>query len=159
MDILGILDLDPDPHENLCGSALLVLSLHYAIFCIWTNFINYRKRFFYVKKNLSFACCIRARWIILPYLIGLSRQMGAEITAMFWGSFATARGLAIPAAIILSPDVIMWTSLLTALGRTAADATHQCFWSDYGRPSGSGSRKKWRRNRTEEKTELSWKIK
>jgi hypothetical protein len=39
------------------------------------------------------------------------------MTATFWGSFAAARGLAIPAAILLSPEVIMWTSLATAFGR------------------------------------------
>ncbi len=49
--------------------------------------------------------------------IGLSKQEGAEMTATFWGSFAAARGLAIPAAILLSPEVIMWTSLATAFGR------------------------------------------
>jgi hypothetical protein len=39
------------------------------------------------------------------------------MTATFWGSFAAARGLAIPAAILLSPEVIMWSSLATAFGR------------------------------------------
>jgi hypothetical protein len=39
------------------------------------------------------------------------------MTALFWGSFATVRGLAVFGAIVLSPDVIMWTSLLTALGK------------------------------------------
>lgn len=47
--------------------------------------------------------------------LGLTRQEGAKLTAIFWGSFATARGLAIPAAIFLSPESIMWTSLTMAL--------------------------------------------
>ena len=40
------------------------------------------------------------------------------MTALFWGSFATVRGLAVFGAICLSPDIIMWSSLFTALGKT-----------------------------------------
>jgi hypothetical protein len=54
------------------------------------------------------------------------------MTATFWGSFAAARGLAIPAAILLSPEVIMWSSLATAFGRCSEK---QCCGSE----SGSGS--------------------
>ncbi len=47
--------------------------------------------------------------------LGLSRQAGAENTAVFWASFAATRALAIPAAIFLSPEFIMWLSLGVAL--------------------------------------------
>ena len=35
---------------------------------------------------------------------------GSDVTAVFWGTFATARGLAIFAAIVASPNLIMWGS-------------------------------------------------
>jgi hypothetical protein len=72
------------------------------------------------------------------------------MTATFWGSFAAARGLAIPAAILLSPEVIMWSSLATAFGRcsdpyvfespgSGSGSIGQRYRSGYGSNSRSGS--------------------
>ena len=42
---------------------------------------------------------------------------GSDVTAVFWGTFATARGLAIFAAIVASPNLIMWGSFtISGLG-------------------------------------------
>ncbi|XP_023330395.1 uncharacterized protein LOC111702846 [Eurytemora carolleeae] len=50
--------------------------------------------------------------------IGHSRQVGSDITALYYSSFAAVRGISVIAGIYLSPSSIMWTSLSLCLGGT-----------------------------------------
>ena len=47
--------------------------------------------------------------------LGLTRLQGSDITAVFWGAFATVRALSIPAAVFLTPEIIMVFSFTTCL--------------------------------------------
>ena len=68
--------------------------------------------FFYVGSEVSFgiyltAFCVKSR-------LHLTKQIGAGITAMFWGCFAAMRFLAIFAAIYLKPIYLMSLSCLVS---------------------------------------------
>ena len=68
--------------------------------------------FFYVGAEVSFglyltAFCVKSR-------LSLTQQIGAKITAMFWGCFAAMRFLAIFAAIYLKPIYVMSLSCLVS---------------------------------------------
>ena len=68
--------------------------------------------FFYVGSEVSFgiyltAFCVKSR-------LSLTKQIGAEITATFWGCFATMRFLSIFAAIYLKPIYVMSLSCLVS---------------------------------------------
>ena len=68
--------------------------------------------FFYAGSEVSFgiyltAFCVKSR-------LHLTRQIGAGITAMFWGCFAAMRFLAIFAAIYLKPIYLMSLSCLVS---------------------------------------------
>lgn len=51
--------------------------------------------------------------------IGNSRQVGSEITALFYLSFTIVRGLAVIGGMLLSPAFMMWASQGVCLGGTA----------------------------------------
>ena len=68
--------------------------------------------FFYAGSEVSFgiyltAFCVKSR-------LHLTKQIGAGITAMFWGCFAAMRFLAIFAAIYLKPIYLMSLSCLVS---------------------------------------------
>ena len=68
--------------------------------------------FFYVGSEVSFgiyltAFCVKSR-------LSLTKQIGAEITATFWGCFAAMRFLSIFAAIYLKPIYVMSLSCLVS---------------------------------------------
>ena len=68
--------------------------------------------FFYCGSEVSFgiyltAFCVKSR-------LGLTAQIGAGITALFWGCFAAMRFLAIFAAIYLKPIYLMSLSCLVS---------------------------------------------
>lgn len=68
--------------------------------------------FFYAGSEVSFgiyltAFCVKSR-------LGLTKQIGAGITALFWGCFAAMRFLAIFAAIYLKPIYLMSLSCLVS---------------------------------------------
>ena len=68
--------------------------------------------FFYAGSEVSFgiyltAFCVKSR-------LGLTAQIGAGITALFWGCFAAMRFLAIFAAIYLKPIYLMSLSCLVS---------------------------------------------
>ena len=68
--------------------------------------------FFYVGSEVSFgiyltAFCVKSR-------LSLTTQIGAEITATFWGCFAAMRFLSIFAAIFLKPIYVMSLSCLVS---------------------------------------------
>ena len=68
--------------------------------------------FFYAGSEVSFgfyltAFCVKSR-------LRLTKQIGAGITAMFWGFFAAMRFLAIFAAIYLKPIYVMSLSCLVS---------------------------------------------
>ena len=68
--------------------------------------------FFYGGSEVSFgmyltAFCVKSR-------LSLTKQIGAKITAMFWGCFAAMRFLAIFAAIYLKPIYVMSLSCLVS---------------------------------------------
>ena len=47
--------------------------------------------------------------------LGFSRAQGADLTAVFWGTFAGMRGLAVLLAIIARPALVMWSSFSLCL--------------------------------------------
>jgi fucose permease len=68
--------------------------------------------FFYAGSEISFgiyltAFCVKSR-------LSLPKQIGAEMTATFWGCFAAMRFLAIFAAIYLKPIYLMSLSCLVS---------------------------------------------
>ena len=52
----------------------------------------------------------------------LTRGEASDVTAVFWGSFATMRGLSVLLAIVARPAVVMWASL-----RQAATLYHDLY--------------------------------
>ena len=57
----------------------------------------------------------------------LSRAIGAEVQAIFWGSFMLVRFIAIFAAVWLAPIVFMTLSIILCL----AGGTWLCFFAEY----------------------------
>ena len=47
--------------------------------------------------------------------LGFSRAQGSDLAAVFWGTFAAMRGLAVLLAIIARPVLVMWSSFLLCL--------------------------------------------
>ena len=45
---------------------------------------------------------------------GLTRSEASDVTAVFWGSFATMRGLSVLLAIVAKPATVMWASVRQA---------------------------------------------
>ena len=45
---------------------------------------------------------------------GLTRSEASDVTAVFWGSFATMRGLSVLLAIVARPATVMWASVRQA---------------------------------------------
>ena len=109
-------------------------------FFMLAHCVNYMQRPFLVWKVLSKTRCThvsREDWIVVIHepqaqwripgrikiqyntILGLSRQEGTDVTAIFWGAFAGGRGLAVPAAIFLPPEAIMAFSFLACLGKLA----------------------------------------
>jgi len=69
--------------------------------------------FLYVGLEVAFGTFITT--FAVTSKLGLTRQQGSDIAAVFWGAFATMRALAVPAAIFLPPEIIMIFSFITCL--------------------------------------------
>ena len=68
--------------------------------------------FFYVGSEVSFGIYLTA--FCVKSSLSLTTQIGAEITATFWGCFAAMRFLSIFAAIFLKPIYVMSLSCLVS---------------------------------------------
>jgi len=69
--------------------------------------------FFYVGMEVTYGTFVSTFGV--ESALGLSRQQGSDITAIFWGSFAVMRGIAIVAAIWVVPSIIMAASFLCCM--------------------------------------------
>lgn len=76
--------------------------------CIISTFF-----FFYVGMEITYGTFVSTFGV--ESALGLSRQQGSDITAIFWGSFAVMRGVAIVAAIWVAPSIIMAASFLCCM--------------------------------------------
>jgi len=80
--------------------------------------------FLYVGMEVAFGTYVSV--FAVQSKLQFTRQQGADVTAVFWGTFAATRGLAIFAAIVASPNMIMWTSFtISGIGSTIL-----CIWGD-----------------------------
>jgi len=66
--------------------------------------------FFYVGVEVSYGTYIAV--FSVKSSLAMSRRAGSDITAIFWGTFAATRGLAILAAVVASPTIIMVSSFI-----------------------------------------------
>jgi len=83
--------------------------------------------FLYVGQEVAYGTFITA--FSVQSKLGLSRQEGSDVTAIFWGTFAATRGLAIPAAIFLNPQEIMTLSCTICLvGATLLSVLGEVYW-------------------------------
>ena len=69
--------------------------------------------FLYTGMELAFATFISV--FSVKSSLQFTRLQGSNLTAVFWGIFATTRGCAIFVAIIAEPGVIMWSSLVSCM--------------------------------------------
>ena len=73
--------------------------------------------FLYVGMEVAFGTFISV--FAVQSGLGFSRAQGSDVIAVFWGTFAAMRGLAVVLAIIARPVLVMWSSfLLCLLGST-----------------------------------------
>jgi len=80
--------------------------------------------FLYVGMEVAFGTYVSV--FAVQSKLQFTRQQGADVTAVFWGTFAATRGLAIFAAIVASPNMIMWTSFtISGIGSIIL-----CIWGD-----------------------------
>jgi len=70
--------------------------------------------FLYVGQEVAFGTFIAV--FAVESKLGMTRKQGSDLSAVFWGVFAGSRGVAVPAAIILPPDVIMCISFISCIG-------------------------------------------
>jgi len=69
--------------------------------------------FLYVGMEVAFGTFISV--FTVESELKFTRPQGSDVTAVFWGTFAATRGLAIFIAIIAKPGVIMWGSFITCI--------------------------------------------
>jgi len=69
--------------------------------------------FLYVGMEVAFGTFISV--FSVESKLKFTRPQGSDVTAVFWGTFAATRGLAIFIAIIAKPGVIMWSSFVTCI--------------------------------------------
>merc|ERR1712130_496779 len=80
--------------------------------------------FLYVGMEVAFGTFVSV--FAVQSKLQFTRQQGSDVTAVFWGSFAATRGVAIFAAILASPNIIMWTSFtISGIGSVVL-----CIWGD-----------------------------
>merc|ERR1711971_49305 len=80
--------------------------------------------FLYVGMEVAFGTFVSV--FAVQSKLQFTRQQGSDVTAVFWGTFAATRGLAIFAAIVASPNIIMWTSFtISGIGSIIL-----CIWGD-----------------------------
>jgi len=112
---------DSDKGDKVSGKKLLVL-------CITMIFF-----FLYVGLEVAFGTYLTT--FAVKSRLGLSRGEGSYLTSVFWGTFAAMRGVAVPAAIFLKPELIMIISftcclvgstILSILGDTYVIALYVC---------------------------------
>ena len=73
--------------------------------------------FLYVGMEVAFGTFIAV--FAVQSGLGFSRAQGSDVSAVFWGTFAAMRGLAVLLAIIARPVLVMWSSfILCLLGST-----------------------------------------
>ena len=73
--------------------------------------------FLYVGMEVTFGTFISV--FAVQSGLGFSRAQGSDLAAIFWGTFAAMRGLAVLLAIIARPVIVMWSSfILCLLGST-----------------------------------------
>ena len=84
---------------------------HWILFGLFAFFY-----FFYVGAEVSYGSYITT--FAVRSKLSLSKQVGAEITAIFWGSFAAMRFASIFAAIYLRPIYVMVLScFMSGIGK------------------------------------------
>jgi len=64
--------------------------------------------FFYVGMEVAFGTYISV--FAVKSNLKFTRPQGSDVTAIFWGTFAATRGLAILLAIVAKPALVMWGS-------------------------------------------------
>ena len=69
--------------------------------------------FLYVGMEVAFGTFISV--FAVESDLKFTRPQGSDVTAIFWGSFAGTRGIAIFLAIIAKPEIIMWSSFATCI--------------------------------------------
>jgi len=69
--------------------------------------------FLYVGMEVAFGTFVSV--FAVESKLKFTRPQGSDLTAVFWGSFAATRGLAIFIAIIAKPGLIMWSSFFTCI--------------------------------------------
>ena len=73
--------------------------------------------FLYVGMEVAFGTFISV--FAVQSGLGFSRDQASDVSAVFWGTFAAMRGLAVLLAIIARPVLVMWSSfILCLLGST-----------------------------------------
>ena len=91
--------------------------------------------FFYVGCEVTFGLYLAT--FAVESNLKLTKQVGAQITALFWGTFASMRFVSIFAAIYLKPIYIMFFScLLSSIGSVAlaiyGDKSEEVLWIGSG---------------------------
>jgi len=80
--------------------------------------------FLYVGMEVAFGTYVSV--FAVQSKLQFTRQQGSDVTAVFWGTFAATRGVAIFAAILASPNIIMWSSFtISGLGSLVL-----CLWGE-----------------------------
>ena len=69
--------------------------------------------FLYVGMEVAFGTFISV--FAVESHLKFSRPQGSDVTAVFWGTFATMRGLAVLLAVVASPAIVMWSSFTLCL--------------------------------------------
>merc|ERR1711997_33051 len=69
--------------------------------------------FIYVGMEVAFGTFISI--FAVKSRLQFTRPKGSTVTAVFWGTFAATRGLAILLAMIARPGLVMWTSISLCL--------------------------------------------
>ena len=100
------------PEENTKDNIYTIH--HWILFGLFAFFY-----FFYVGAEVSYGSYITT--FAVRSELSLSKQVGAEITAIFWGSFAAMRFASIFAAIYLRPIYVMVLScFMSGIGKKIA---------------------------------------
>jgi len=92
---------DKENENKLFGIKLVILIIMMLFF------------FLYVGQEVAFGTFISV--FAVRCKLGLTRQQGSDLAAVFWGTFAGTRGLAVPAAIWIPSNVIMTVSMVSTL--------------------------------------------
>ena len=97
------------PQENTKDNIYTIH--HWILFGLFAFFY-----FFYVGAEVSYGSYITT--FAVRSKLSLTKQVGAEITAIFWGSFAAMRFASIFAAIYLRPIYVMVLScFMSGIGK------------------------------------------